>query len=103
MLHVPHPVDKVNHWTPRLLINRERVGEADPIDRLRGFNRGFNFGKGNQRDALYEGDCDDGVRQLCALLGWEEELETLAQAWGKQATEEAQEDAGTAAEQKAET
>lgn len=29
------------------------------------------------RDALFLGDCDDGVRRLCALLGWEAELDAL--------------------------
>ena len=29
------------------------------------------------RDALYLGDCDAGVRQLCQLLGWEAELDAL--------------------------
>lgn len=30
-----------------------------------------------RRDALFLGDCDDGVRQLCQLLGWEAELDAL--------------------------
>lgn len=29
------------------------------------------------RDALYWGDCDDGVRELCEVLGWREELDQL--------------------------
>ena len=29
------------------------------------------------RDALFLGDCDAGVRQLCRLLGWEGELDGL--------------------------
>ena len=33
-----------------------------------------------RRDALFLGDCDDGVRQLCALLGWEADLEALVVA-----------------------
>jgi hypothetical protein len=41
----------------------------------------FNFGKGNYRDALYEGDCDAGVQELCRLLGWDSELQAKIQAW----------------------
>lgn len=32
------------------------------------------------RDALFEGDCDAGVRELCRLLGWEDELDALIEA-----------------------
>ena len=31
-------------------------------------------------DRLYEGDCDDAVWQLCALLGWEEQLQAVLDA-----------------------
>jgi hypothetical protein len=41
--------DRVTADTPRLLINRERAGEADPYLRLTGYNRGFNFDEGNYR------------------------------------------------------
>lgn len=76
---------------PRLLINRERVGEG-----YRGIKQGFNFGDGNYRDAFYKGNCDDGVRELCRLLGWEQELDDLIKAWGRSAGPE--EDAGLAVE-----
>ena len=33
-----------------------------------------------RRDALFLGDCDAGVRQLCQLLGREEDLEALMAA-----------------------
>lgn len=47
--------------TPRLLINKERVG-----------------GLGSRPDdVLVLGDCDDGVRKLAEALGWLEELEAL--------------------------
>ena len=49
---------------PRLLINSERVG---------------NLGSRTD-DVLLLGDCDAGVRQLAAALGWEDELEAL---WNK--------------------
>lgn len=69
-------IHRVSKHTPRLLINRERVGEAkNPLD------EGFVFGKGNYRDALYLGDCDEGILDLCKLLGWEEELQKLISGW----------------------
>ena len=74
-------IDKVGYETPRLLINKERVGEADPVLRAMGYRKGFDFGAGNTRDALFEGDCDSGVWELCQLLGWEEELRELVEAW----------------------
>lgn len=55
--------EMVNSRTPRALFNRELVGDFVPpgVD-------------GNYRDVFVEGDCDDSVRELCSLLGWEEEL-----------------------------
>lgn len=32
------------------------------------------------RDALYLGDADDGVTQLCSMLGWTQELQALVDA-----------------------
>ncbi|KAL4433418.1 hypothetical protein ABPG77_010271 [Micractinium sp. CCAP 211/92] len=81
---VVHPfaglIDYVDDEVPRLLINREKAGEPAPEMRALGYRRGFNFGTGNYRDALFLGDCDDGVRQLCRLLGWEADLDALIAA-----------------------
>ena len=54
----------VDRGTPRLLVNRARVGE----------HLGLDFARDDDRtqDVFYEGDCDDAVRELCALLGWEQ-------------------------------
>ncbi|KAJ3108468.1 NAD-dependent protein deacetylase sirtuin-2 [Phlyctochytrium planicorne] len=60
--------------TPRLLINREVVGEGGLF--------GFDFsGKWEDylRDALFLGDCDDGCAKLAELLGFGEELDKLVQ------------------------
>ena len=72
---------------PRLLVNRERVGEADAHVRamaaLVGHTAGLGFDfapESNRRDALFLGDCDDGFRELARLLGWDAELETLVEA-----------------------
>lgn len=69
--------DKVRSDVPRMLINREKVGEAEPELKRLGVEHGFNFGEGNYRDVLYLGNCDDGVAELCALLGWTEDLQKL--------------------------
>lgn len=53
--------DKVPEGCPRLLLNLDHVGD---------------FGsRVNDVEALMP--CDDAVRKLCQLLGWEEELEKL--------------------------
>lgn len=58
--------------TPRLLINKERVG---------------GIGSGSD-DVLVLGDCDDGVRKLAEACGWLDELEAL---WTKTAPKAASE------------
>mmetsp|Transcript_126567 Transcript_126567/g.253038 ORF Transcript_126567/g.253038 Transcript_126567/m.253038 type:complete len:325 (+) Transcript_126567:100-1074(+) len=55
----------------RLLINRERVGEDD--------DGGFQFDGPSTRDVFLKCDCDDGIRQLVQLLGWEADLEAWMQ------------------------
>lgn len=58
----------VRETTPRVLINKERVG---------------GFGSQND-DVLLIGDCDDGVKRLAEACGWLDELEAL---WAKTAKE----------------
>ncbi|KAL3135315.1 hypothetical protein ABBQ32_007510 [Trebouxia sp. C0010 RCD-2024] len=75
-------IDKVKAGVPRVLINREKVGEADPeVAKARAHHglggHGFNFGDGNNRDVFYQGDCDAGVEELCSLLGWSDDLHQL--------------------------
>lgn len=75
--------DKVNQDVPRVLINREKVGEADPeVAKALAYHGlkgppGFNFSEGNYRDVLHQGDCDAGVEELCRLLGWTNDLHQL--------------------------
>ena len=59
---------------PRLLINRERVGEGDLFMNPRGFDWE------SSTDGFYEGDCDAAVGELCELLGWESELRAVLDA-----------------------
>lgn len=65
----------VTHSTPRLLINRERVGtiSLDPSSRVLGFD--FDGVRSKYvRDAEFLGACDDGVLALCKEMGCEREL-----------------------------
>ena len=50
-----------NEGVPRLLINKEKVGD---------------FGS-RPDDVVFLGDCDEGVRKLADALGWRDELEEL--------------------------
>ncbi|KAJ2127248.1 hypothetical protein GGF48_003347, partial [Coemansia sp. RSA 921] len=66
-------INEVQSTTPRLLINRERVGES----KTRGM--GFDFdgsfaGSMPHRDALVLGDCDEACLLLADRLGWTDEL-----------------------------
>jgi hypothetical protein len=40
----------------------------------------FEQEQGAYRDVLHLGDTDEGVRELCKLLGWEQELDALIEA-----------------------
>ncbi|KAG0359882.1 NAD-dependent protein deacetylase sirtuin-2 [Gamsiella multidivaricata] len=66
-------ISKVSPKCPRLLINREIAGQE--------LHSGFDFDDKLkytvQRDALFLGNCDDGVKKLAALCGWEDELQAM--------------------------
>ena len=65
--------DMVRRDTPRILFNRELVGtfcRSGMKSRRKSYDN-------SERDIFHEGDCDDSIRLLCRLLGWEEELEEL--------------------------
>ncbi|KAL3083132.1 hypothetical protein niasHS_010934 [Heterodera schachtii] len=68
---VVHPfaslVDQVPSDTPRLLINLQPAG----TDLLRYAE------PGNIRDVFWQGKCDEGVKRLAKMLGWEQEFEAL--------------------------
>jgi NAD-dependent deacetylase sirtuin 2 len=60
-------IAQVSPKCPRLLINREKAGQE--------LHSGFDFEDKwkytIQRDALFLGNCDEGVRALADLCGWE--------------------------------
>jgi NAD-dependent deacetylase sirtuin 2 len=78
-------VSKVSDDTPRLLINREKVGERQDsklarILHLMGMPsdaKGFAFGEGCYRDVFAQGECDESVLKLATLLGWQADLDAL--------------------------
>lgn len=59
-------VDQVPITVPRLLINRTIDGS-------------FASPSGRARDFVFQGSCDDGVRELARLIGFGEELMDLAE------------------------
>ncbi|KAF9949428.1 NAD-dependent protein deacetylase sirtuin-2, partial [Modicella reniformis] len=73
-------ITRVSAKCPRILINRDRVGE----DMHSGFDFDDKWKHTYQRDALYLGGCDDGVRELAKLCGWEEELQKMYEAGHKE-------------------
>jgi NAD-dependent histone deacetylase SIR2/NAD-dependent deacetylase sirtuin 2 len=71
--------DKAGPAVPRLLINREAVGPFEALETGGGgggdyMARFMGRGGARQGDMLWKGDADDGVRRLCAELGWEADL-----------------------------
>ncbi|XP_056366203.1 NAD-dependent protein deacetylase sirtuin-2 [Oenanthe melanoleuca] len=70
-------ISRVPTNTPRLLINKEKTGQSDPLMSLMGFG-GMDFDSDKAyRDVAWLGDCDSGCLALAELLGWKEELEEL--------------------------
>ncbi|KAF9561114.1 NAD-dependent protein deacetylase sirtuin-2 [Mortierella alpina] len=69
-------ITKVPPNCPRLLINRDKVGE----DMHSGFDFDDKWKYTFQRDAVFLGNCDDGTRKLAQLCGWEGELQAMFEA-----------------------
>ncbi|KAF9166996.1 NAD-dependent protein deacetylase sirtuin-2 [Mortierella sp. AD010] len=69
-------ISKVSPRCPRLLINREKAGQ----DLHSGFDFDDKWKYTIQRDALFLGNCDDGVRELATLCGWADELQAMYDA-----------------------
>ena len=71
-------IDKPREETPRILINREIVGETHPDLRRMGYRRGFDFSNDvDSNDIALLGDCDDIIVELCSKLGWSSDLQDL--------------------------
>ena len=78
-----NPVASIPQWVgkqiPRLLINRELVGDFAVANEAEGGTT--TSSSSGSRDVYYQGDCDDGVLRLCQLAGsnWENNLQQLHQ------------------------
>eukprot|EP00747_Dinoflagellata_sp_TGD_P178556 gnl/TRDRNA2_/TRDRNA2_27655_c0_seq1.p1 gnl/TRDRNA2_/TRDRNA2_27655_c0~~gnl/TRDRNA2_/TRDRNA2_27655_c0_seq1.p1 ORF type:complete len:274 (+),score=62.20 gnl/TRDRNA2_/TRDRNA2_27655_c0_seq1:331-1152(+) len=70
---------RVGHLCPRLLVNREAAGLHDQEDPPMFFgNIGLRLNDPeNYRDVHLAADCDEGVHEICRLIGWTQELEAL--------------------------
>ena len=74
-------IDKPREGTPRILINREIVGETHPDLRRMGYTKGFDFSDDkDSRDIALLGDCDDVIVDVCSRLGWSADLNDLIQS-----------------------
>ena len=73
---------KPSSSTPRLLINRDDVGDPNMfgsvLTSLLGLNPGFDSTQ--NMNVFYRGDCDEGCMELCKILGWDEELVKLIES-----------------------
>ena len=67
--------DMVTKSCRRVLLNRELVGTFTRSNGPR--TRSKQHDTSAQRDIFHGGDCDESVRTLCAILGWENELDEL--------------------------
>ena len=76
------PVSSIPRWVgkdvPRILINRELVGDFRRQDSIRKAALD-QASLSASRDVFVEGDCDDGVHNLCQHVGseWEEQLHEI--------------------------
>lgn len=62
----------MNDDCPRLLINREKVGQKSGFFAMLGVSGGMDFDSpDNTRDVAWLGDCDEGCRLLAEKLGWD--------------------------------
>ncbi len=66
--------DMVPKCCPRVLLNRELVGSF--LKRGGVQTRRKNYDN-TRKDTFCAGDCDENIRILCKLLGWEEDLDRL--------------------------
>jgi len=84
-------INMVGEECPRLLINREKVGEASRLEDII-CGGGLHFSdSGGYRDVAYLGSCDAGCGELAKLLGWEEDLKSImegyqGEGWGATAS-----------------
>ncbi|XP_059930861.1 NAD-dependent protein deacetylase sirtuin-2 [Gadus macrocephalus] len=97
-------VGRVSKSCPRLLINMEKAGQADPFFGVLDFGGGMDFDSEKAyRDVAHISTCDEGCLALADLLGWKGELEELVNSeHSRIEAEDQQEEASGAASAAAE-
>jgi len=68
--------EMVRRDCPRVLLNQELVGTF--LQKNGPKTRKKSHDTSARRDIFHGGDCDDSITLLCAILGWENELEELS-------------------------
>jgi NAD+-dependent protein deacetylase sirtuin 2 len=69
-------INRVGRSVPRVLINREKVAQADPRLAALGVGSGLDFNAGI-RDVPVLGDLQGNIEKFAELLGWSEDLSKL--------------------------
>ena len=73
--------NKVDVNCPRLLINRDPVGDPNMLGAgltsLFGLNPNFGNKSNSHRDVFCQEDCDSACMKLATLIGWEDEFKKL--------------------------
>ena len=69
-------VTKPGRSVPRVYVSKSKPGAAGGfLPWLMGLGGNVNFSRSS--DLIVQDDCDQTVRKLCRLVGWEEELDAL--------------------------
>jgi NAD-dependent deacetylase sirtuin 2 len=73
--------NKVGYDCPRLLINRDPVGDPNmfgsTLTSILGLNPNFGNSSNSHRDLFCQDDCDRACMQLATLMGWDGELKEM--------------------------
>jgi len=69
-------VTKTSKNVPRVYINKSKPGAAGGfLPWLMGLGGDISFNR--KTDLILQDDCDDTVRRICSLAGWEQELDAI--------------------------
>lgn len=78
---------QVDQSCPRVLINRDEVGDSGMLGsfltNLLHLNPEFGSSSNTSRDVFLQGDCDKICLQLAEKLGWKDELTKLVEETNK--------------------
>ena len=70
------PFLRTSKNVPRVYINKSKPGAAGGfLPWLMGLGGDISFNR--KTDLILQDDCDDTVRRICSLAGWEQELDAI--------------------------